>query len=134
MDTMPYNPQMNGAVERLNQTILAKAKPLLHESGVAEKWWPEIFRTANYLRVRSPVTGKDITPFEAHIGYPPQIDHLPVLGSKGMAFVTKPKTKLAKNSVPGILVGYEGDRIYSCLQYFHYKATHLIQLLGNHDL
>ena len=66
--TVPGNPQMNGASEWLSQTLHRKAATMLKESGLSMIYWPELMNTANYFRNRGPVTGRDVTPYEANTG------------------------------------------------------------------
>ncbi|POM58965.1 Rve domain containing hypothetical protein [Phytophthora palmivora] len=39
--TVPYSPQQNGVVERMNCTIIEKARSMLYYKGVSAKWWAE---------------------------------------------------------------------------------------------
>jgi hypothetical protein len=45
---------MNGAAERLGQTIWRKAAPILKYARLDLKYWPEAVRHAAYLYLRSP--------------------------------------------------------------------------------
>jgi hypothetical protein len=54
---------MNGAVERLGQTIWRKAAPILKYAGLDLKYWPEAVRHAAYLYLRSPHKAINMTPF-----------------------------------------------------------------------
>lgn len=56
--SMPYTPQQNGEAERLNRTLLDKARPMLSEAQLPLDMWAEAVVTANYLRTVSPVKGK----------------------------------------------------------------------------
>ena len=56
---------MNGEAERLEQTLHRIANAILKDSGFAIRYWPKLILTANYLRNREPVVGRDITLFEA---------------------------------------------------------------------
>lgn len=72
-------------------------------------------RTANYLRNRSPVTSKSITPYEARIGAKPSFAHLWIIGTTGYAANRVPSTgygKLKDQRTLCVLVGYEGNNIY----------------------
>ena len=80
---VPGNPQINGKSERLSQTIQRKASAMLQGSQLSIKYWSEFARTTNYLRNRQPVTGHDVTPFEASTGHPPDISHLRILKQTG---------------------------------------------------
>lgn len=48
--TVPYNPNQNGVSERLNLTILSKARAMLQESGLDDRYWGEAVMTAIYLK------------------------------------------------------------------------------------
>ena len=115
---IPGNPQQNGSAERLGQTLLRKASAMLKESNLDIKYWPEMIRTANYLRNRQPVTGKSMTPFEASYGRRPQLGHLRRIGQIGYAQDRKPSTgwkKFQDRAIKCRLLGYEGNHIYRML-------------------
>lgn len=38
---VPYTPQENGAIERLNQTILERAQCMLSNAGLRKEFWVE---------------------------------------------------------------------------------------------
>jgi transposase InsO family protein len=63
--TEVYTPEMNGAAERLGQTLWRKAAPLLKYAGVDLEFWPEAVRHATYLYLRSPHSAIGTTPFAA---------------------------------------------------------------------
>lgn len=106
--TMPYTPQQNGVAERLNRTLLDKARPMLSEAGLPLRYWGEAIITANTLRNYSPVTGKDKTPWELFYGNKPDLSHLRTFGCR--AYVMTPKQqrghKLEEVGKPGIMIGY----------------------------
>jgi hypothetical protein len=52
--TMPYSPQSNGKAERLNRTLMEKARAMLSEANLPEPLWGEAITTANYLRTGHP--------------------------------------------------------------------------------
>ena len=74
--TVPRNPQMNGAAERLGDILHLKAAILLKDSDLPDSCQAQLFLTANYLRNRSPVSGHDVTPYENVTGAPPKLGHL----------------------------------------------------------
>ena len=51
--TNPYSSQENGVAERLNRTLMDKARAMLSESDLEEKWWGEAVLTANHVRNRT---------------------------------------------------------------------------------
>lgn len=50
--TNAYTPQQNGFAERLNRTIVEKARCLLFDAGLPKCFWAEAVNTSNYLRNR----------------------------------------------------------------------------------
>jgi transposase InsO family protein len=52
--TIHYTPQQNGVAERMNRTIVEKARCMLLESGLKKGFWTESVLTAVYLINRSP--------------------------------------------------------------------------------
>ena len=38
-NTVPYSPQQNGAAERMNRTIMEKARSMLYYEGISTMWW-----------------------------------------------------------------------------------------------
>lgn len=109
---------MNGKAERLGQTLHQKASTMLKDSGLSIIYWPELISTANSLRNRQPVTGREVTPYEANIGRKPQLGHLQRVGQYRYAQVRKPNTgwkKFQDRAIRCILLGYKGDHIYRML-------------------
>ncbi|KAE9153250.1 hypothetical protein PF005_g33422 [Phytophthora fragariae] len=44
--TEPYSPQQNGVAERMNRTIMEKARIMLYYKGISTMWWAEaVIRT-----------------------------------------------------------------------------------------
>jgi len=79
--SVAHCPQSNGKAERLNLTLLMKARCMLNCAKVDYKLWTAAIDTANYLRNRSPssiLNGK--TPYEQLFGKQPKIKHLRVFG------------------------------------------------------
>ena len=115
--TVPGTPQQNGAAERLGQALMRKASTMLRGAGLFSRHWDEMVHTANYLRNRSPVTSKSITPYEAQ-GAKPNYTHLRIIGTTGYAANRVPPTgamKLKERRTLCVLVGYEGNHVYRML-------------------
>lgn len=64
--TIPYTPQFNGKVERLNQTLLEEVQVLLTDSKLEKAMWGEALFRATYLVNRSPTTQLEVTPAHQH--------------------------------------------------------------------
>jgi transposase InsO family protein len=48
------SPQLNGTAERMNRTIMEKARALHFDSGLGKRMWGEAVLTSAYLLNRSP--------------------------------------------------------------------------------
>jgi hypothetical protein len=105
--TIPYNPAQNGSAERLNRTLMERARAMLTDAGLPWELWAEAAVTANYIRCRSPVAKRTKTPWELFFGSKPDVSMLRVFGSRAYAHVPKEKRhKLHQRSIRGVLVGY----------------------------
>ena len=115
--TVRYSPEQNGAAERLNRTLLDKVRPMLEDAHLPKSLWAEALATANYLRNRSPVSGRDKTPIELLTGTKPDVSHLRIFGISCYALIPKQlRNKLAPTSEPGRLIGYPpGTKGYKIL-------------------
>src|SRR5687767_6980097 len=61
-----YTQHQNGASKRMIQTLTSIARTMLHEAGLDEEMWPEVLRTATYIRNRALTAAVDSkTPYEA---------------------------------------------------------------------
>jgi Reverse transcriptase (RNA-dependent DNA polymerase) len=108
--TVPYTPQQNGKAERLNRTIVEKALSNLAESNLPTSLWGEAFRSANYIRNRSPVKGKAATPWELFFKQKPDVSNLRVWGSKAYVHIpAEHRRKLDFKSEVGYMVGYAAN-------------------------
>jgi transposase InsO family protein len=105
--TVSYTPQQNGKAERLNRTLLDKARPMLAEYNLPKHLWAEAIVTANYLRNRSPTSAQDVTPYEMLHGTKPDLSHLRIFGARAYAHIpTALRSKLDAVSEPGRFIGY----------------------------
>lgn len=115
--TVRYTPEQNGAAERLNRTLLDKVRPMLATSGLPKYLWADAVVTANYLRNRSPVSGRNKTPYELFFGTKPDVSNLRTFGARAFALTPKPlRDKLEPTSEPGRFIGYPaGTKGYKIL-------------------
>lgn len=91
--TNPYTPQKNGMSERMNRTLVEKARCLLFDAGLKEHFWAEAVNTAVYLRNRSIVTGLKKTPYEIWTKKKPSISNIRIFGSEVMMLIPAEKRK-----------------------------------------
>ena len=75
--TNPYTPEQNGTSERLNRTLVEKAKSMIFHAKMPLNFWAEAVNTAVYLHNRSPTSSlKNKTPFECWFGKKPNVSNL----------------------------------------------------------
>ncbi len=115
--TNPYTPEQNGMSERMNRTIVEKARCLLFDGNLSKIFWAEAVNTAVYLRNRSVVTGLDKTPVEMWSNKKPDVGHIRIFGSEVMVHIPKEKRcKWDKKAIKMTLVGFseniKGYRLY----------------------
>lgn len=107
--TEPYTPSQNGVAERLNRTLVTKARAMLVAAELPSQLWGEAVYTACYLNNLTPTDTKAgrKSPEELWTGRIPDLGHLRTFGC--IVFVHVPiakREKLDKTSFKGIFVGY----------------------------
>lgn len=112
--TVPYSPQMNGTAERLNRTLMEKARALLSDSKMQKEMWGEAILTATYLLNRSPTKILTKTPYEMWKGTKPDLKNLQLFGCTAYAKVLGPLKKLDDRSKKFKFIGYapQGYRLW----------------------
>lgn len=119
--TNPYTPQQNGLSERMNRTIVERARCLLYDAKAHKKLWAEAVNTAVYIRNRCIAAGlENKTPYEMWHGRKPNLGHMKIFGSTAMVQIPNVKrNKFDKKAEKMILVGYgqntKGYRLYNPL-------------------
>lgn len=106
--TNPHTPEQNGLCERMNRSVVEKARCMLFDADLDTKFWGEATNTAVYLINRTVCAGLvDKTPYEIWYGTKPDISQLKVFGCDAMMHVPKAqRTKWSKKSKRMIFVGY----------------------------
>ncbi len=108
--SIPYTPQQNGLAERMNRTIMERARCMLYHAGVSKQWWAEAMHTAVWLTKRLPNSVNEVTPFKLWYGKKPVMKKLFVFGSVGYCLVPKEKRKkLDAKARPCMFLGYSDD-------------------------
>ena len=87
-----YTQNQNGVSERMNRTIMEKARTMLLEARLPESFWAEAVNTAVYLHNQSPTRSLDnMSPYEAWNGVKPDLSHIKVFGCDAYQFVPNEK-------------------------------------------
>lgn len=116
--TAPYTPQQNGLAEKMNRTLVERAKCMLFDANLSKGYWAEAVATAAYIINRSPSRVlAEVTPYEKWTGKKPNLSHLRVFGSKAMVHIPKQKRqKWDRKSQELLFIGYcentKGYRLY----------------------
>lgn len=116
---MPYNPKMNRVTERLNRTLVEKARSILIANGIERRFWNEAVTTANYLKNRCPTAayGKQFiakTLAEIWFGVKPELSHLRIFGSDCYNHIPADnRKKLDAKSTKCVMLGY-GASMSTC--------------------
>jgi hypothetical protein len=107
--TAPYTPQQNGVAERMNRTLMEKARCMLSGVGLGKEFWEEAVGIACYLVNRSPSSVlDDKTPQEVWTSKEPSLTHLKVFGCDAYVHVPKENmSKLDKKAEKCIFIGYK---------------------------
>lgn len=104
----PYTPQQNGLSERMNRTLVERAKCMMLNADLPKNFWAEAVTTAAYIINRSPTHAlSDITPHEVWTGQKPDLSNMRIFGCPAMVHIPKEKRqKLDVKSRQLIFVGY----------------------------
>jgi hypothetical protein len=110
--TQIYSPEQNGISERLNRTLTEKARCMLRQANLPEKFWGEAIRMANHLKNHSPskCCGEKV-PMEWWGQRVPSIVYFKKFGCAGFVNIPKPKRKgkFGRRGKKMIFVGYPED-------------------------
>lgn len=110
--TVPYNPEQNGAAERLNRTLLEKGRAMLLQSKLPKEMWGEAILAATYLLNRSPTASlRDVTPAEMFYGIKPNLKNIKIFGCLAYNHLPKQiqKGKFEPKGIIHLMIGYTDD-------------------------
>ncbi|KAL5768311.1 hypothetical protein ACOSQ2_015094 [Xanthoceras sorbifolium] len=90
--TVVKTPQQNGVAERMNRTLLERARCMLSNAGLSKDFWAEAISTACFLVNRSPSTAIEFkTPEEVWSGKPADYSNLRIFGCPAYMHVSEGK-------------------------------------------
>ena len=115
--TVPDSPEMNGVAERMNRTILEKAKCMCAHADLPKSLWAEAASTACYVYnclPNAPLKCK--SPYEVWYSRKPDLSNLRVFGCVAYALVPAAKRKKFDNCTekmrfPGYHKGHRGYKL-----------------------
>jgi transposase InsO family protein len=117
--TMGYTPQHNGVAERMNATIVQKARSMMYEANLPTNFWGEAVYTAVYLINRLPTEALNFqsTPAEQFYDKKPNLSHLRIFGCLASRLKRdhERETKMHSKTENCIFLGYyeTGYRLWS---------------------
>jgi hypothetical protein len=107
--TAGYSSESNGVAERLNRTLMDKARAMLKDASLPDSWWGYALVMANQLHNWIPVNTKhnQSSPDEAFHGVTPNLSYLQPFGVPAYVHVPESqRRKLGDRVVKGTLVGF----------------------------
>ena len=106
--TVPKNPHQNGVTERMNMTILERARSMRIHAGLPKQFWADAVNTAVYLINRWPSVALNYgIPEEAWTGKEVNLNHLRIFDCISYVHVyLHHKSKLDPKSKRCIFIGY----------------------------
>lgn len=103
--TVRNTPQQNGVAERLNRTLLERARCIRSNSGLGREWWAESVATACYIVNRAPHSTLDgDTPYRLWSGEHADYNVLRIFGCT--AYYHVKENKLDPRAKKAIFLGY----------------------------
>lgn len=107
--TIRYTPQQNGVAERMNRTILDKARCMVLHSKLDKSYWSEAVLSAIYIINRSPTAAlEDVVPAELWYNKRPDVRKLKVFGCTAYMHIPRELNprKFDSRSKKCIMMGY----------------------------
>ena len=113
--TVRMTPQQNGVAERMNRTLLERARCMISNAGLTLDFWAEAIFTACYIVNRSPCAPLDLkTPEEVWSGTPADYSTLRIFGCPAYMHVNdgKLEPRAKKCIFLGYVSGVKGYRLW----------------------
>lgn len=115
--TCPYSPQQNGIAERMNRTLIEKAKCMIKQAGMPNTFWGESIKMAEFIVNHTPCSSINGIPDELFYDKKIDISNLKTFGCRVYYLIDKSKrSKWDDNSSEGFFVGLDdnskGYRVY----------------------
>ena len=90
--TIPYTPQQNGTAERMNRTLVDRARTMMASAGLPTRYWQCAMATATHItnRIPSSATNRK-SPFELWTRTKPDLQHLRTFGCRAYAHIPDQK-------------------------------------------
>ena len=127
----PYTQNQNGVSERKIRTVVERARTMLLEARLHERFWADAVATAVYILNRSPtkvLAGK--TPFKAWFGRRPNLSHLRRFGCDAYLHVPDAqRTKLKPKARLCMFLGYVPN---TAKQWRLWDGRHQRIVIGSH--
>jgi hypothetical protein len=110
--TVPYTPEQNGVAERMNRTLVDRARTLLTHAGLPVQYWQVAIATAAHITNRLPSSAaSQRSPYELWTGHLPDVRHLRVFGCRAYAHVPDQKRrKFDPKATTCIFLGYATEQ------------------------
>ena len=90
--TIPYSPEQNGVVERMNRTLVDRARVMLTHAGLPTRYWQFAMAAAAHITNRIPTEANNRnTPFKLWTGQDPNVSHLRVFGCRAYTHIPSQK-------------------------------------------
>lgn len=108
----PYTQHKNGVSEGMIRTLVTKARAMLLDSRLPDKFWAEAINTAAYLHNRSPSRPlSNMTPYEVLQNNKPEISHFRRFGSAAFKLIPEEQCagKFAERAQECVFWGYVHD-------------------------